>query len=114
MKRITAEMLISKAKENGKELTIEQAKGMIKKASSLNDDELTNISGGSISDYIDEAIESLGSPECPNSYDSRHQWKKTGATRPGSIFGDLWPDVELRCQKCGRKEWASFSTYGSE
>ena len=48
MKRITAEMLVSKAKENGKELTIEQAKGMIRQAASLNDDELTTISGGNI------------------------------------------------------------------
>ena len=114
MKRITAEMLVSKAKENGKELTIEQAKGMIRQAASLNDDELATISGGSISDYIDEAIESLGSPECPNSYTGAHQWKKTGNTRPGSIFGDLWPDVELRCQKCGKIEGAGFSTYDSE
>ena len=47
-------MLVSKAKENGKELTMKQAKEMIKKASSLNDDELTNISGGNfIDDFID-------------------------------------------------------------
>ena len=111
MKTITAEMLVSKAKENGKELTIEQAEKMIAKKASLNDDELTNISGGDFSDYIDEAIKSLKSPECPNSYNGAHQWKKTGNTRPGSIFGDLWPDVELRCQKCGKIDWASFSTY---
>ena len=116
MKTITPEMLVSKAKENGKELTMEQAEKMIAKKASLNDDELTAISGGSVFDEIDEAIESFinSSPECPNSYDGRHQWRKTGATRPGSIFGDLWPDVELRCQKCGKKEWASFSTYDSE
>lgn len=118
MKTITAEMLISKAKENGKELTMEQAEKMIAKKASLSDDQLTAISGGNvyddIADWYKEQIDSLDSPECPNSWDSRHQWKKTGATRPGSIFGDLWPDVELRCQKCGKKEWASFSTYDSE
>ena len=114
MKTITAEMLVTKAKENGKELTLEQAEKMIAKRASLNDDELTNISGGDFSDYIDEAIESLGNPECPNSYDGRHQWKKTGATRPGKIFGDLWPDVEIRCQKCGKTEWADFANYDSE
>ena len=105
MKTITAEMLISKAKENGKELTIEQAEKMIAKKASLSDDELTAISGGNIFD---------NTADCPNSWDSRHQWKKTGATRPGSIFGDLWPDVEIRCQKCGRKEWALISTDDSE
>ena len=110
MKTITAEMLVAKAKENGKELTIEQAEKMIAKKASLNDDELISISGGNISDYIDEAI----SPECPNSWNSYHQWKKTGATRPGSIFGDLWPDVEIRCQKCGKKDWVGFSTVDSE
>ena len=114
MKTITAEMLVSKAKENGKELTMEQAEKMIAKKASLNDDELTAISGGSIFDDIVEGIESLGSPECPNSYNGAHQWKKTGNTRPGSIFGDLWPDVELKCQKCGKIDWASFSTYDSE
>ena len=114
MKTITAEMLVSKAKENGKELTIEQAEKMITKKASLNDDELINISGGDFSDYVDEAIDSLLGPECPKSYDGHHQWKKTGATRPGKIFGDLWPDVELRCQKCGKKEWADFANYDSE
>jgi len=115
MKTITAEMLVSKAKENGKELTIEQAEKMISKRASLSDDQLTAISGGSVFDEIaDWYKEGMEESECPNSYDGGYQWKKTGATRPGSIFGDLWPDVELRCQKCGKKEWASFSTYDSE
>ena len=105
MKTITAEMLIAKAKENGKELTMEQAEKMITKKESLNDDELATISGGNIFD---------NTSDCPNSWDGRHQWKKTGKTRPGSIFGDLWPDVEIRCQKCGRKEWAYISTDDSE
>ena len=105
MKTITAEMLVSKAKENGKELTIEQAEKMIAKKASLNDDELTTISGGNIFGTT---------PDCPNSWDTRHQWKKTGATRPGSIFGDLWPDVEIRCQRCGKTEWVYFSTVDSE
>ena len=74
MKTITAEMLVSKAKENGKELTIEQAKGMIKKASSLNDDELTAISGGNIfEDIADWYKEGMEESECPNSYDGGHQ-----------------------------------------
>ena len=111
-------MLVSKAKENGKELTMEQAEKMIAKKASLNDDELTTISGGNvfddIVDWYKKATESAVSPDCPNSWDSRHQWKKTGATRPGSIFGDLWPDVEVRCQKCGKKFWATFPNDDSE
>ena len=27
--------------------------------------------------------------------------QKTGKTRPGKIFGDLWPDVEMKCNACG-------------
>lgn len=38
MKKITSEMLVAKAKENGKELTIEQAEKMIVKRASLSDD----------------------------------------------------------------------------
>lgn len=114
MKKITSEMLVAKAKENGKELTIEQAEKMIAKRASLSDDQLTDISGGNFIDDIFEEYEEAVKPECPQSWNSRHQWKKTGATRPGSIFGDLWPDVELRCQKCGVKKWASFSTEDSE
>ena len=111
MKTITAEMLISKAKENGKELTKEQAEKMISERESLSDDQLTTISGGNVFDDLADWYESA---DCPNTKDKRHQWKKTGATRPGSIFGDLWPDVEIRCQKCGRKEWACISTDDSE
>ena len=111
-------MLVAKARENGKELTIKQAEKMISKRASLSDDQLTAISGGNvfddIADWWEEAIESYGSADCPNSWDSRHQWKKTGATRPGKIFGDLWPDVEIRCQKCGKKEWAEYSNEDSE
>ena len=115
MKRITAEMLVSKAKENGKELTMKQAKEMIKKASSLNDDELTNISGGNfIDDFIDiynDAAER--DTKCKYEWDNarkcwhaEHIWEKTGKTRPGRFFGDDWPDVEVKCRKCGKTGWA--------
>lgn len=84
------------------------------KNQSCSDDQLTNVSGGDFSDFIDEAIDKLIGPECPKSYNGQHQWKKTGATRPGKIFGDLWPDVEIRCQKCGKTEWADFANFDSE
>ena len=114
MKTITSEMLVAKAKENGKELTIEQAEKMISKRVSLNDDQLTAISGGNIFDDIADWYKEGREADCPNTWDSRHQWKQTGATRPGSIFGDLWPDVEIRCQRCGRIEWAVYSNDDSE
>ena len=34
-----------------------------------------------------------------------HDWKYTGQSRPGSIFGSLWPDYLHRCSKCGATEW---------
>ena len=114
MKRITAEMLVSKAKENGKELTIEQAKGMIRKAASLNDDELTAISGGSfIDDFVDIYLEAQErNVPCKMVWDNEHQrwsnvhkWKRTGKTRPGRFFGDDWPDVEVTCTICGLTGW---------
>ena len=115
MKTITAEMLISKAKENGKELTMKQAEKIISERASLSDDQLTTISGGSVFDDIyDWYKKAMEDSDCPNSWDNRHQWKKTGVTRPGKIFGDLWPDVEIRCQKCGKKEWAEYSNEDSE
>ena len=108
MKKITAEMLVAKAKENGKELTIEQAEGMIRKAASLNDDELTTISGGGPINKIiaiyDDAMEVHS--DCPNTSNKEHEWKKTGVTRPGRFFGDDWPDVQIKCEKCGKTCWS--------
>ena len=75
------------------------------KRAPLSDDQLTNISGGNFFDDL---------PDCPNSLDTWHQWKKTGVARSGSIFGDLCPEVELRCQKCGKTVWAKFSNADSE
>ena len=119
MKKISAEMLITKAKEIGKELTIQQAEEMITKAASLNDDELSAISGGNaIDDLVDIYNDAADrNTDCKYAWDNEkkcwhkdHIWKKTGATRPGRFFGDEWPDVEVRCKKCGKTCWALFSS----
>ena len=34
--------------------------------------------------------------------------RKTGKTRPGRFFGDLWPDVEMKSSNCGHLEWWGF------
>ena len=34
-----------------------------------------------------------------------HNWERTGKTRPGSVWGDIWPDHEVRCTECGKVEW---------
>lgn len=46
---------------------------------------------------------------CPKSPafdgDGPHKYVPTGRTRPGRIFGDLWPDKEERCKYCGDVKW---------
>ena len=65
MKRITAEMLVAKAKENGKELTMKQAEEMVAKKASLNDDELNSISGGNFIDDLTDAVNDYSEKDTP-------------------------------------------------
>ena len=107
MKHITAEMLVEKSKKYGKELTLEQAQAMIDSKSSISDDELASVSGG---DIIDDVVDAWGdyledSGPCPYDYQGKHDWKETGKTRPGRIFGDSWPDEEVKCTRCGKTAW---------
>ena len=32
----------------------------------------------------------------------------TGVSRPGKIFGDLWPDWQFMCRNCGGTGWSNF------
>ena len=43
--------------------------------------------------------------ECHKSPDGHHEWFFTGRTRPGTVFGSLWPDYQHKCKYCGREEW---------
>ena len=61
----------------------------------LTDDQMDAISGGHSSGY--------NLNECSECH--KGTMKKTGKTRPGKIFGDLWPDVERKCNVCGNVEW---------
>ena len=36
-----------------------------------------------------------------------HDFVFTGVTKPGVIFGNIWPDKEKRCTKCGQTIWVS-------
>ena len=65
MKRITAEMLVAKAKENGKELTMKQAEEIVAKKASLNDDELNSISGGNFIDDLTDAVNDYSEKDTP-------------------------------------------------
>ena len=65
MKRITAEMLVAKAKENGKEFTMKQAEEIVAKKASLNDDELNSISGGNFIDDLTDAVNDYSEKDTP-------------------------------------------------
>ena len=66
----------------------------------LSDEQLKGISGGGVS-LPDFRV-------CPKSKSKDHVWVFTGRTRPGSIFGDWWPDKEEQCKFCGVTRWVNF------
>ena len=68
----------------------------------LTDEQLEAISGGNRTSktFYKECEEN------PNG--SKHYWVRTGNTRPGSVFGDLWPDTEFRCKWCGKTKWKKW------
>ena len=58
-------------------------------------DQMDNISGG--------AGRGSRPQKCPKG--GYHTYEFTGNTRPGEIWGDLWPFRERRCTKCGDTYW---------
>lgn len=76
--------------------TPEERKAFIEAESiELTDEQLEGIAGG--------VSKSHSKDRCPNGGD--HNWAETGNTRPGKIFGDIWPDKEERCTRCGKTIW---------
>ena len=63
----------------------------------LTDEQLEMVSGGVHLPPIDNR-------KCygDNSPDGRHHFVRTGKMVSGSIFGDLWPNYETRCEYCGK------------
>ena len=68
----------------------------------LTDEQLDGIAGG---DPPWKKTGGNSTPTCPKSSNGKHEWVPTGRTRPGSIFGDIWPDKEKRCKWCGKTKW---------
>ena len=52
-------------------------------------------------------------PTCPKGKSPyfTHKWEKNGKTRPGTIFGDVWPDHEYRCTYCGETEYRNLGIW---
>ena len=64
----------------------------------LTDEQMEALSGGG------EVINTFGKGiQCKSC--KRGFFRKTGNTRPGKIFGDLWPDIERKCNYCGITKW---------
>ena len=59
----------------------------------LTDEQLQSIAGGFIQ------------TPCDRTPKRTHKWKRTGKTRPGRLFGDVWPDHEVQCIYCGLLDW---------
>jgi len=92
--------LVEKAK--GCETTEERMAFIQENGIELTEEQLQSISGGRSNPGGN------GRPKCPNSPKrGGHNWVRTGNTRPGSIFGDLWPDKEERCTYCGETQWVN-------
>jgi hypothetical protein len=64
----------------------------------LTDEQIEGIAGGRKKNLSP-------SSKCPANDDKGHKYVYTGRTRPGSIFGDWWPDKEKRCEYCGDTYW---------
>ena len=80
-------------------MTAEERMAFIKESGiELSDEQLEAVSGGI------QVFPPTG-PECPKSPKGEHDDVETGRTRPGSVFGDVWPDVEYRCRWCNRTVW---------
>lgn len=65
-------------------------------AKALTISEMEKVSGGHDFDSKDH---------CCGSPNGSHKWEFTGQTRPGIIFGDLWPDYLCICAYCHESRW---------
>ena len=43
--------------------------------------------------------------DCSSSPNHSHDWVYLHASRPGSFFGELWPDYLYECKHCGKQDW---------
>lgn len=89
----TAEELMVLAKEDGVNLSQEQANELAMRE--LSDEDVKTISGGEVADL----------DWCPSGKSRYCEFKKTGNTKPGILWGLNW---EVKCIYCGKTEWRRF------
>lgn len=93
----TAEEMTAMAEEQGVKLSTERANELAMQE--LPDEEVEAVSGG----------HKNFSPDCPKNYVNGtmypHDYRKTGNTRPGLLWG---LNYEIRCIHCGQISWAIF------
>ena len=77
----TADERLAFVKENGIELTGEQL------------------------DALAGDLKKVGKKESLMSPTGKHVWEDAGRTRPGEVWGNVWPDKEIRCIHCGKPDW---------
>ena len=87
--------------------TIEEKMNFLKENDiKLTPEQMERISGGQL-EYGSREGHPRGEDVCPANKrtDREHEWEFTGKTRPGDLWGDLWPDYLFKCKYCGKEEW---------
>ena len=56
-------------------------------------------------DALAGGLKKARTKECLMSPTGKHVWEDTGRTRPGEVWGNVWPDKEIRCIHCGKPDW---------
>ena len=66
----------------------------------LSDEQMEALSGGN---KLKNHVKKTRKGNCPKCKSG--MLERTGRTKPGKIFGDLWPDQERKCTCCGFTDW---------
>lgn len=97
----TAEELMVMAEERGVKLSPEKAKELAMQE--LPDETVEDVASGFV-DYSERC-----SKNYKNGVYGFHNYKQTGNTRPGYIWG---LNYEVRCTYCGKTDWEAFNLSG--
>jgi hypothetical protein len=94
MKKTEEERMVP-AKEDGVNLSPEEANDPAMQQ--LPDEDVETVSGGSVGGTDPNLCNGAPGKSC--------KFKKTGNTRPGTLWGLNW---EVKCIRCGKTQWRRF------